>query len=134
MNFKLPLENNDSTTVFIRCIFHNIKQILVEDNVWSVFRQIGVRYNIGVVPYRLIFDESMLGKVKAFSSFGDVLIPWNNYRPDSGKRDWDGSTERCVLTELRENNESYIGDRVTMAFCFTSHLVSIKISLNFYGH
>jgi hypothetical protein len=27
MNFKLPLENDDSTTVFIRCIFHNMKRL-----------------------------------------------------------------------------------------------------------
>jgi hypothetical protein len=62
-----------------------------------------------------------LAEVKASSPFGDVIIPWNNCRPDAEKRDLDGSTERCVLTGLSKNNESWVGGRATVAFCFTSH-------------
>jgi hypothetical protein len=73
-------------------------------------------------------------KVKASSRFGKMIIPWNNYRPDPGKRDLDGPTERCGLTRLSKNHESEIGDRATMAFASPHILVSIKISLKFFGY
>jgi hypothetical protein len=40
MNFKFRLESDDSTAVFIRRIFHKMKQTLVEDNVRTAFIQI----------------------------------------------------------------------------------------------
>jgi hypothetical protein len=46
--------------MFMKRIFHNMKQTLVEDNVRSAFFQIGVWYNINLGPYRFIFDESTL--------------------------------------------------------------------------
>jgi hypothetical protein len=60
MAYKLSMDSDDSTKAFILRIFHNVKQTLVADNVRSAFVQIGVSYNIDVVPYRLIFDESPL--------------------------------------------------------------------------
>jgi hypothetical protein len=60
-------------------------------------------------------------KIKTSSRFGDVIIFWNNCRPDAGKGNLEGSAERCLLTKLTKNSESYIGDRATVAFCFTSH-------------
>jgi hypothetical protein len=67
INYKLPLDSDDSTAMFIKCIFHNMKQTLVEDNLRSTFTQIGVRYNIDA-PYRLIFDESILRDSPGFIS------------------------------------------------------------------
>jgi hypothetical protein len=66
MNHKLPLENDNSTTAFIRRIFHNMKQTLVTDNVRNAFMQSGVQYNIDVVPYRLISDESVFRQSEGF--------------------------------------------------------------------
>jgi hypothetical protein len=43
MNFKLPLKNDDPTTVLMKRVFHNMKQVLAEDNVRSTFMQIEVR-------------------------------------------------------------------------------------------
>jgi hypothetical protein len=43
INYKLPLDSDDSTGMFMKRIFHNMKQTLLEDNVRSVFIQIGVR-------------------------------------------------------------------------------------------
>jgi hypothetical protein len=66
MVYKLPMNGDDSTTAFIRRISHNMKQTLVADNVRSAFVQIGVSYDIDVVPYRLIFDESTLRQTQGF--------------------------------------------------------------------
>jgi hypothetical protein len=44
----------------ISCDTRRIGADLVADNVRSAFVQIGVSYNINVVPYRLIFNESTL--------------------------------------------------------------------------
>jgi hypothetical protein len=41
-------------------------------------------------------------KVKATSRFVDMIVPWNNCRPHTGKRDFDGPTEKCGLTRLRK--------------------------------
>jgi hypothetical protein len=46
MNGKLPLESDQTTAGFIKCIFHIIKQTVVEDNVRSAFLQIGLPYDI----------------------------------------------------------------------------------------
>jgi hypothetical protein len=66
MAYKFPMNSDDSITAFIRRIFHNMKQTLVADNARSAFVQIGVRYDIDVVPYRLIFDESTLRQSQGF--------------------------------------------------------------------
>jgi hypothetical protein len=60
INYKLPFDGDDSMAMFIKRIFHNMKQTLVEDNVRSAFIQIEVRCNIDIVPYCLIFGESTL--------------------------------------------------------------------------
>jgi hypothetical protein len=53
----------------------------------SAFVQTGVRYNIDVVPYHLIFDESTLREGPGSSYFGDATILWGSYRSDVGMRD-----------------------------------------------
>jgi hypothetical protein len=60
INSRLALDSDDSAARFIKRIFHNMKQALVEENVRNAFIQIGVRHNMDVVPYRLIFDEPQL--------------------------------------------------------------------------
>jgi hypothetical protein len=66
MSYKLPMNSDDSTAALIRYIFHNMKQTLVADNLRSAFVQIGVSYNIDVVPCCLIFDESTLRQSQGF--------------------------------------------------------------------
>jgi hypothetical protein len=66
INHRLPLDSDDSTAMFIKRNFHNMKQTLVEDNVPSAFIQIEVRYHIDVVFHRLIFGESTLRESPGF--------------------------------------------------------------------
>jgi hypothetical protein len=66
MAYKLPMNGDNSTTAFIRRIFHTTKQIFVSNNVRSAFVQIRVGYNIDVVPDRLIFDQSKLRQSQGF--------------------------------------------------------------------
>jgi hypothetical protein len=60
MNYRLPLETDETTAGFIRRIFHMMKQTLVETNVRSAFRLAGLRYDIDRNRYILLFDENML--------------------------------------------------------------------------
>jgi hypothetical protein len=68
MNYSLPVESNETTTGVIKCIFHMMKQTLVEDNVGHVFIQLGLRYNIGTSLYTLLFDERVLRERPGFTS------------------------------------------------------------------
>jgi hypothetical protein len=104
MGYKLPMNSDNSTRVFIRRILHHMKRTLVADNVRSAFVQIGVSHHIGVVPYRLLFDESTLRQSQGFLTLWHRSIPWNNCWPDAGQRDLDGWTERCVITGLRKDS------------------------------
>jgi hypothetical protein len=52
-----------------------MKQTFIAHNVRSSFVQIGVSYDINVVLYRLIFDESTLRQSQGF------LTPWHRDYP-----------------------------------------------------
>jgi hypothetical protein len=67
-NCTLPLESDETTAGFIMCIFHMMKQTLVEDNVQHAFVQLGLRYNIDTSPYTLLFDERVLRESPKFTS------------------------------------------------------------------
>jgi hypothetical protein len=98
MAYNLLMNSDDFTTAFIRCILHNMKQTLVADNVRSAFVQIGVRYNIDVVPYRLIFDESTLRQSQGFLTLWhrDYLLEQLSTRRRSARFG-------CVNREMRNN-------------------------------
>jgi hypothetical protein len=68
MNYKLPLESDETAAGFIKRIFHTMKQTLVEDNVRSAFVQLGLRYDIETIPYLLLFDEQVLRQSPGFTS------------------------------------------------------------------
>jgi hypothetical protein len=68
MNFKLPLDSDDTTAGFIKRIFHRMKQTLVEDNVRRSFMQIGLQYHSETSPYLLSFDEDVLRQSSGFTS------------------------------------------------------------------
>jgi hypothetical protein len=60
MNYRPPLETDETRAGFIKQIFHMMKQTLVEDNVRSSFTQFDLTYHINTIPYVLIFDEHLL--------------------------------------------------------------------------
>jgi hypothetical protein len=68
MNYRLPLDSDETAAGFIKRIFHIMKQTLVEDNVRSAFTQLGLRYNIDIIPYTLLFDEHELRQSSGFTS------------------------------------------------------------------
>jgi hypothetical protein len=90
MAYKLPINSDDSTTAFIRCIFHNMKHTLVADNLRSAFVQIGVNYNTDVVLYRLIFDESTLCQSQGLLTLWhrDYPLEQLSTRPRSARFGW----------------------------------------------
>jgi hypothetical protein len=75
MNYRLPLETDETTTGFIKRIFHMMKQILFEDNVQSSLMQLGLTYDIDTIPYVLIFDEYVLRQRPEFTSLWERDCP-----------------------------------------------------------
>jgi hypothetical protein len=134
MNFKLPIENDDPSAVFVRRIF-TIWHSLSSRSICLV-----CSYRLGpgitLTPLRTVLYSMNLrfAKIKACSRFGDVIIPMNNCRPNAGNRNLDGSIEGYVLTGLSKNNESSIEGRVQWPFVSLHILTSINISLNYSGH
>jgi hypothetical protein len=78
MNYKLPLESDETTAGFIRKIFHTLKQTRVEDNVRSSFMQIGLQYNIESTAYLLSFDDNVLRQSPGFISLWQRITLGNN--------------------------------------------------------
>jgi hypothetical protein len=78
MNYKLPLETDETMARFIRCIFHMMKQTLVETKARSAFRLAGLRYDIGRNPYVLLFDENVLRQSPGFTSLWERDCPPDN--------------------------------------------------------
>jgi hypothetical protein len=70
MNYKFPLDSDETTVGFIKQIFYTMKQTLMENNVRSSFMQIGLQYNIETSPYLLSFDEDVLRQRSGFTSLG----------------------------------------------------------------
>jgi hypothetical protein len=54
----LEMWNEESGIVaFITKLYHDLKQIMVEVNIWGGFAALGCSYDIKQNPYGLIFDE-----------------------------------------------------------------------------
>jgi hypothetical protein len=66
MGYQLPFDNDEITTGFVKRVFHNAKQTLVEDNVRSAFMQLRLSCDIRTTPYLLLFDENMLRESPGF--------------------------------------------------------------------
>jgi hypothetical protein len=66
MNYRLPLETDETTAGFMKRIFHMMKQTPVKDNVRSSFMQLDLTYNINTIAYVLMFDEHVLRQSPRF--------------------------------------------------------------------
>jgi hypothetical protein len=96
MNYKLPLETDETTAAFIKRIFHAMKQTLVEDNVRSAFVQLGLHYNIEADPYVLRFDEDVLRQSPGFTSLWARDYPYEklSHRRQNAPFGWVNKTMR----------------------------------------
>jgi hypothetical protein len=75
MNYRLPLETDETTAGVIKRIFHMMKQTLVEDTVRSSFMRLGLTYDIDNIPCVLIFDEYVLLQSPEFTSLWEQDYP-----------------------------------------------------------
>jgi hypothetical protein len=78
MSDQLPFDYDETTAGFIRRIFQNAKQTLVEDNVRSAFTQLGLSYDIGTTAYLLLFDENVLLESPGFVALWERDCPLEN--------------------------------------------------------
>jgi hypothetical protein len=102
IDYRLPLDRNDSMAMFIKCIFHNMKQTLFEDNVLHLSRLesgiISTSFPIASFSMNLHF-----ARVRGSSHFGVATILWGSYRSDVGMCDLVRSTKGCVATGSSNN-------------------------------
>jgi hypothetical protein len=68
MNYQLPFQNDEATVGFIKHIFHNLKQRLVEDNVRNAFVHLGLTYQVDVTPCLLVFNENVPRESQGFQT------------------------------------------------------------------
>jgi hypothetical protein len=75
INYQLPFQNDETTVGFIKRVFHNLKQSLVEDNVRSAFLHLGLPYQVGVTPCLLLFNENVLRESQGFQTLRERDYP-----------------------------------------------------------
>jgi hypothetical protein len=75
MQYKLPFANNNLTVNFIRNAFHALKQTFVLDNVRSVFKLLGLEFNITQTPDTLLFREDKLRLSQGFQGIWEANHP-----------------------------------------------------------
>ena len=122
MNYKLPLDGDETTACFINGIFHMMKQTLVADNVQSAFMQPGLRYDIDTNPYVLLFDEHVLSEVPVSPHFGNEITLWRRCHKEDEMRHLVGLTRQCVPTGIAESKFPSARSRVMIHFYFTSQV------------
>jgi hypothetical protein len=75
MQYKLPFANDNLTVNFIWNAFHALKQTFVPDNVRSVFKLLGLEFNIPQTPYTLLFREDKLRRSQRFQEIWEASYP-----------------------------------------------------------
>jgi hypothetical protein len=75
MQYKLPFANSNLTVNLIRNAFRALKQTFVPDNVRSVFKLLGLEFNIAQTPYTLLFREDMLRRSQGFQEIWEADYP-----------------------------------------------------------
>jgi hypothetical protein len=75
MQYKLPFGNDNLTVNFIRNAFHALEQTFGSDNVRSVFKLLGLEFNITRTPYTLLFREDRLRRSQGFQEIWEVHYP-----------------------------------------------------------
>jgi hypothetical protein len=90
MSYKLPFEDEDGTAGFLKRIFHNLKQTLVETNIRSAFIMLGLTYDIRQTPYSLLFNERKLRESVGFRELWDRDYPMSllSTRRQNAKFGW----------------------------------------------
>jgi hypothetical protein len=64
---RLEMWKEESRTVaFIIKLYHDLKQTMVEVNIWGAFSAIGFSYDITQDPYGLLFDEEKFRQSRGF--------------------------------------------------------------------
>jgi hypothetical protein len=75
MQYKLPFTNDNLTVNFVRNAFYALKQTFVPDHVRSVFKLLGLEFNITQTPYTLLFRENKLRRSQGFQEIWEGNCP-----------------------------------------------------------
>jgi hypothetical protein len=65
------LDETLPAAAFLIRVYHDLKQTMIEVNIWGAFAAIGFSYDIMETPYRLLFDEQKLRQSRGFIGLWD---------------------------------------------------------------
>jgi hypothetical protein len=69
---ELPFDDDNATVRFIMKGSHDFGQTMVRLNIWGAFRALGLEFDVGSVPYRLLFDKIKLRESAGFQELWSV--------------------------------------------------------------
>jgi hypothetical protein len=72
------LDEEQSVTAFLRKVYHNFKQTMVEVNIWEAIAAIGFTHDIEQPPYGLLFDEEKFRQSRGFVELSERNAPLEN--------------------------------------------------------
>jgi hypothetical protein len=60
--YKLPFDNDNTTSTFIMKVYYDFGQTMVPPNIWGSFRAFGFEFELDMrnEPYRLLFEQEKL--------------------------------------------------------------------------
>jgi hypothetical protein len=73
--YKLPFDDDQSTSDFLFRTYRTFKQTMVEANIWGAFHEAGFEFDVGHEPYRIQFDEEKLRRTRAFQEIWSLDFP-----------------------------------------------------------
>jgi hypothetical protein len=81
--YELPLDDDNATVRFIMKVYHDFGQTMIGPNIWGAFRALGLEFDVGSVPYMLLFGKIKLRERAGFQALWSVAFPLDQL---SGRR------------------------------------------------
>jgi hypothetical protein len=72
------LDEEQSVAAFLRKVYHDFKQTMVEVNIWEDFSVICFTHDIEKTPYGLLFNEEKFRQSRGFVELSERNTPLEN--------------------------------------------------------
>jgi hypothetical protein len=73
--YELPFDDHNATVKFIMKIYLDFRQTMIQLNIGSAFRALGLEFDTRREPYGLLFDEEKLRESAGFQELLSVDFP-----------------------------------------------------------
>jgi hypothetical protein len=73
--YRLPFDELTTTTNFVYNVYVKLTKTLTPPNTWTAFNAIGVIFNTGATPYRIVFHPEKLRESQGFAELWNIDYP-----------------------------------------------------------